>query len=96
MPSMAAKTLPTPMMALVEMSRLRASLFLVEVDVDVDEGVVPDPPGLLWLPAHVNLPLITLLEPDSALKVLQSALISLELCRLNAPLQSVRAGSVTL
>lgn len=96
MPNMAAKTLPTPMTALVEMSKLRASLFLVAVDEPEAVDVLPDAPGLLWSPAHVNLPLMTLLEPDSALKVLQSEVISFELCRLKAPLQSARDGSVTL
>ena len=46
--------------------------------------------------ALVLLPLMTLLEPASALKVLQSSVISFELCRLKAPLQSERDGSVTL
>jgi len=96
MPNIAAKTLPTPMKALVEMSKLRASLFLVEVDEDEAVDVLPDPPGLLWSPAHVNLPLMTLLAPASALKVLQALEISFELCMLKAPLQSERDGSVTL
>lgn len=86
-----------PMKAFVETSRPLASLFLVDVDdEDVPDGVVPAAPGLFWSPAHVNLPLMTLLDPDSALKVLQSEVISAELWRLKAPRQSWREGKVTL
>lgn len=55
---------------------------------DVDElalplaellGVVPDPAGLETSPAHVNVPLMAALEPERALKVLQSLVISPEL-----------------
>ena len=84
-----------PMTAFEEMSRWRASLFLVAEPEEPVEVLLAEP-GLLSLLSHVNWPLITLLEPDSALKVLQSALMSLELWRLKAPRQSEREGRVTL
>lgn len=57
--------------------------------------LVPSPPGLVTLPEHLYVPLITLLLPCSPSKVLQSRVVALD-CRLNPPRQSFNAGSVTL
>ena len=94
MPSIAARTLPMPMKAFVEMSRWRASLFLVDEALAVLVDVLL--PGLLCSPWQVNLPLMTLLEPTLLPKVAQSAVMLAELWRLKAPRQSWSEGRTTL
>jgi hypothetical protein len=93
-PKMAART-PVKPTAAVPGWKLTASLFLVEVEPD-PVGVLPMLPGVDWLPAQTNLPLITLLAPFSPLKVLQELVISAEDWMLNAPRLSLRAARVTL
>ena len=72
-----------------------ASLFLVVVEA-LEDGVVPDPPGLLTLPWQRYLPLMTLLAPVSALKTAQSEVRSPVDWTLKAPRLSLRAGRETL
>jgi hypothetical protein len=75
-PKMAART-PVRPTAAVPGWKLCASLFF-EVEVPPVVGVLPMLPGVDWLPAHTNLPLMTLLEPFSALKVEQELVMSAE------------------
>lgn len=91
---MAAMTPERPTAA-VPGRKLMASLFLVELLPD-PVGVLPMLPGVDWLPAQTNLPLMTLFGPFSPLNVLQALLMSPELWMLKAPRLSLRAASVTL
>jgi len=78
--------------AAVLIRRSPASLFLVAEA----EAVEFRPPTEAWDPAQVNLPLMTLLEPFSALKVEQELVMSENDWMLKAPRLSLSAGSVTL
>jgi hypothetical protein len=91
---MAARTPVRPAAAGLKPTALASPFFVV--DDPAPETEVPALPGLPRLPAHWNLPLITLLGPASALKVLQSLEMSPDDWMLKAPWLSLRAGSETL
>jgi hypothetical protein len=73
-----------------------ASLFLVVDVVPPDVTAVPEFPGLPWLPAHWNLPLMTSLGPFSLEKTAQELSMLPEDWMLKAPRLSLRAASSTL
>lgn len=92
---MAMMTEPIPMAAFEETSRRPESLLGV---LEVLPPVVPLATvawsALDW--QAWNLPLMTLLEPEIDLKLLQSEVTLPEEIRLKAPLSSLSAGSLTL
>lgn len=70
---------------------------LVDEELELEPvGVVSAPPGLDWLPAHWNLPLMTLLLPERDLKCVQTSSMLLSDWMLKAPRTSLRLSRETL